>query len=53
VPRSNPDGWSVNARCIDPATIERIDVEIFDDNDRDGSEARIRDLSREADVQRR
>ena len=30
VPRSNPDGYSVNARCLDPATIERINVEPFD-----------------------
>jgi len=46
VPRSNPDGYSVNARCLDPATIEHIDVEIFDDRDREVSEARIRDRSR-------
>lgn len=47
VPRSNPDGWSVNARCIDPATIERVEVELFDDNDREASEERIRGLSRD------
>ena len=46
VPRSNPDGYSVNARCLDPATIEHIEVEIFDDHDRAASEARIRDRSR-------
>jgi len=46
VPRSNPDGYSVNARCLDPASIEHIEVELFDDNDRAASEARIRDLSR-------
>ncbi|HUO19728.1 MAG TPA: GFA family protein [Steroidobacteraceae bacterium] len=46
VPRSNPDGYSVNARCLDPATIEHLEIEIFDDNDRAASEARLRDLSR-------
>ena len=46
VPRSNPDGYSVNARCLERATIEHIEVELFDDNDRAASEARIRDLSR-------
>jgi hypothetical protein len=46
VPRSNPDGYSVNARCLEPATIEQLEVEPFDDNDRAASEARIRDLSR-------
>jgi hypothetical protein len=46
VPRSNPDGYSVNVRCLDPTTIEQIEVELFDDNDRAASEARIRDRSR-------
>ena len=32
-PRSNPDGWSVNARCLDAATIERIDELPFDGRD--------------------
>jgi hypothetical protein len=46
VPRSNPDGYSVNARCLDPATVEHVEVESFDDNDRAASEARLRNLSR-------
>ena len=46
VPRSNPDGYSVNVRCLDPATIEHIEVERFDDGDREASEARIRERSR-------
>ena len=46
VPRSNPDGYSVNARCLERATIEHIEVEPFDDGDREASEARIRGLSR-------
>jgi hypothetical protein len=46
VPRSNPDGYSVNARCLDAATIEQLDIEPFDDNDRAASEARIRGRSR-------
>ena len=46
VPRSNPDGYSVNVRCLDPATVEQIEVQLFDDNDREASEAKIRDLSR-------
>ena len=46
VPRSNPDGYSVNVRCLDPATIEHIEVETFDDGDREVSEARIRERSR-------
>jgi len=30
VPRSHPDGVSVNARCLDPGTIERMNVRPFD-----------------------
>jgi hypothetical protein len=30
VPRSHPDGYSVNARCLDEGTVEAIDVEPFD-----------------------
>ena len=47
VPRSNPDGYSVNVRCLDPATIEQVEVRLFDDNDRGAAEAKIRNLSRE------
>ena len=47
VPRSNPDGYSVNARCLERASIERLEIEPFDDNDRAAAEARIRNLSRE------
>ena len=46
VPRSNPDGYSINLCCLDPATIEHIGVETFDDRDREASEARIRERSR-------
>jgi hypothetical protein len=30
VPRSHPDGVSVNARCLDPETIERIEIHEVD-----------------------
>jgi hypothetical protein len=30
IPRSHPDGYSVNARCLDAGTVETIDVEPFD-----------------------
>ncbi len=47
VPRSNPDGFSVNVRCLDPATLGAVTVQPFDDGDRESSEARIRGLSKE------
>ena len=46
VPRSNPDGYSVNVRCLDRSTFEQIEVEPFDDRDRTASDARVRDRSR-------
>ncbi len=30
VPRSHPDGFSVNARCLDPGTVESMTIEPFD-----------------------
>ena len=30
VPRSNPDGISVNARCLDPETISKVRITNFD-----------------------
>lgn len=47
VPRSNPDGYSVNVRCLDPRTIGSLTVRAFDDSDREASEARIKPLTAE------
>ena len=30
IPRSHPDGISVNARCIDPATVDKMNIKPFD-----------------------
>ena len=30
VPRSHPDGYSVNARCLDPGTVKRMETNAFD-----------------------
>jgi hypothetical protein len=46
LPRSNPDGFDVNVHCLDPSTIEHIDVSVFDDTRRETSEAAIAHLSR-------
>ena len=47
VPRSNPDGYSVNLRCLDQSTLAEVTIEPFDDGEREAAEAKIRDLSRE------
>ena len=48
VPRSNPDGYSVNVNCIDPATIERVDVKEFDGRNWEKHAASLAHLSRDA-----
>jgi hypothetical protein len=47
VPRSHPDGWSVNARCLDPGTVARLNITPFDDNDREAATAAIAHLSKD------
>jgi hypothetical protein len=47
VPRSNPDGYSVNARCLDPATIASVEVEPFDGRNWEAAAGALRDLSRD------
>jgi hypothetical protein len=46
VPRSHPDGFSVNVRCLDAGTIEKVIITPFDDNDRDAATAAIAHLSK-------
>jgi hypothetical protein len=46
VPRSNPDGYSVNLRCLERDTVRSVTVKQFDDRDRERSDAALRDLSR-------
>jgi hypothetical protein len=47
VPRSNPDGWSVNARCLDRSTVESLQVEPFDGLNWEASVAALAHLSRD------
>lgn len=47
VPRSHPDGYSVNVRCLDAGTISRLTVTAFDDGDREAATAAIAHLSRD------
>ena len=45
VPRSHPDGYSVNARCLDPGTVASLRVLPFDDGDREAATAAIAHLA--------
>lgn len=47
VPRSNPDGYSVNVRCLEPPP-RRLTVKPFDGRHWEREGARLADLSRES-----
>jgi len=47
VPRSNPDGYSVNVRCLDRSMIESIEVEPFDGRHWEAGADALRNLSAE------
>jgi hypothetical protein len=46
VPRSHPDGFSVNVRCLDPATIESIESRDFDGRNWEQSISSLAPLSK-------
>ena len=46
-PRSNPDGWSVNARCLDGADGLDIEIEAFDGQNWEANAPALADLSRD------
>jgi len=46
VPRSNPDGISVNARCLEPDTISRIHITDFDGRNWEDHAHQLEHLSR-------
>lgn len=45
IPRSNPDGVSVNARCIDPGTVRSISVSDFDGENWEANADTLRHLT--------
>ena len=45
VPRSNPDGFSVNLRCLDPGTIDGVVFEDFDGRNWERTGATLAHLS--------
>jgi hypothetical protein len=44
VPRSHPDGFSVNARCLDPGTVKSMTVRPFDGVNWEASVEKLRAL---------
>lgn len=47
VPRSHPDGYSVNVRCLDPGSVVELCIIPFDDNDREAATAALAHLSQD------
>ncbi|HEY5105263.1 MAG TPA: GFA family protein [Caulobacteraceae bacterium] len=47
-PRSNPDGWSVNARCLDDVADLQLQITDFDGRNWEDHAADLTHLSREA-----
>jgi hypothetical protein len=45
VPRSNPDGFSVNVRCLDKSTVERLRIHPFDGQNWEQSSSDLSHLS--------
>ncbi len=45
IPRSNPDGYSVNLRCLDQSRFEKITVEQFDGRNWEQNAHMLRHLS--------
>jgi hypothetical protein len=46
IPRSNPDGVDVNARCLDAGTVSAVEVEPFDGQNWEAGAAALAHLSR-------
>ncbi len=47
VPRSNPDGWSVNFRCLDRSEFGAVEIRPFDGQNWEAHGAALAHLSRE------
>jgi hypothetical protein len=47
VPRSNPDGYSVNVRCLEPETITKVTVSFFDGSNWEKASTELAHLSKE------
>ncbi len=45
IPRSHPDGYSVNARCLDSGTIKRLIIKQFDGANWEANASKLKPLS--------
>lgn len=47
IPRSNPDGYDINVRCLDASTIKNINIEKFDGRNWEKNAEELSHLSEE------
>ena len=45
IPRSHPDGYSINARCLDSGTIKRLIIKQFDGANWEANVSKLKPLS--------
>jgi hypothetical protein len=45
IPRSNPDGFSVNVRCLDQSGIKKVTIEQFDGKNWEQNAASLKHLT--------
>ena len=45
VPRSNPDGYSINVRCLDQSTVSSMKIEPFDGDNWEDNAASLKHLT--------
>ena len=45
IPRSNPDGYSVNLRCLDQSKFDKVTVELFDGTNWEQNAHKLRHLT--------
>lgn len=45
IPRSNPDGFSINARCLDNMSFDNMDIQKFDGKNWEASMHKLRSLT--------
>ncbi len=47
IPRSNPDGYSVNLRCLDQSKFDKVTVELFDGKNWEQNAHKLQHLSKD------
>jgi len=49
IPRSNPDGYSINLRCVDQSLFDKITIELFDGKNWEQNAHKLQHLTQDND----